>query len=96
MWSRLGGCGRSAGRTWLPPNSLFIRELTGNFLRLTPSLIKPLANDPVDSIGSAEIPCKFNRKLFCSNREFCSKNWENPDAVSNQFVLFCIRGGNGL
>jgi len=32
--SRLGGCGRSAGRTGLQSNSLFIREITGNFLRL--------------------------------------------------------------
>ena len=31
----LGGCGCSAGRTGLQSNSLFIREITGNFLHLT-------------------------------------------------------------
>jgi hypothetical protein len=41
------------------PSSLFIRELTGNFLRLTSFLVKPRACDVVDSIVSAVVPCKI-------------------------------------
>jgi hypothetical protein len=59
----------------------FIREITGNFLRLAALVGNKGEDNPAISGSSWKISCKVIRELFCSNRELMRHEQGNPDPV---------------
>ena len=46
------------------PNSLLIREITGNFMRLALFTLPTSANGPANSVSSGAIPCKIHQGII--------------------------------
>jgi len=60
----LCGCGRSAVRTWLPADSLIIREITGKNRHPSTLRAEKCAHEPVKSVLFAKYGLKNIRDFF--------------------------------